>query len=180
MNRLKSFAISFVSRFLAVFILSSFAVTLLPLAGTSARHSSMPCCAGKAEGHCDSGLTAPKPEPPPDNDPMCGLKSRSLTSQSLDAVTVVAEPIDHSDSSGAHESTGDAFKAASVEQQCQMECGACATATSRHKRQKSVAQSKTVIAPATTTTARLENRAPISSSNENWTRITPRGPPARG
>lgn len=178
-NRLRPFAIWLASRSLAVFLLSSFALTLLPLAGASARQSSMPCCAGKAEGHCDSGLTAPKPEPRPD-DPMCGLKSHALTSQSLDAVTVVAEPVHHSDSARAHESTGNAFKAASVEQQCQMECGACATATSRHKRQKSVLQAKNVIAPAATTVARLENRAPISSSNENWTRISPRGPPARG
>jgi hypothetical protein len=178
MNRLRSFTISLVSRFLAVFILSSFSVTLLPLAGTSA-NSSMPCCAGKVEGHCDSGLQAPKPVAPPD-DPMCGLKSQPLTSESLDAVTVVAEPAHHSDS---HESTDGAYRAftaASVDQQCHMECGACATATSRHKREKSVVQAKTTHAPAATDIARNENRTTVFSANENWTRISPRGPPARG
>jgi hypothetical protein len=175
MNRLRSFTISLVSRFLAVFLLSSFALTLLPLASTSAKHSSMPCCAGKAHGHCDSGLAAPKPVPPPD-DPMCGLKSQPLTAQSLDAVTVVSEPAHHSDS---HDSTGNAFKTASVDQQCHMECSACATATSRHKREKSVVQAKATHAPPATIIARVENRAPISSSNGNWTRINPRGPPAR-
>ena len=175
-NRLRSFTISFVSRFLAVVILSSFALTLLPLAGSSAK--SMPCCAGKADGHCDSGLATRKPvTPPPDDDPMCGLKSQPLTSDSLDAVTVVAETVHHSDS---HEPKGNAFKTASVHQPCHMECGACATATSRHKRQKTVVQAKTVIAPTTTTIARVEQHAPIFSSNQNWTRISPRGPPARG
>ena len=174
-NRLRRFTILLASRFLAVFILSSFALTLLPLASTSARHSSMPCCAGKAEGHCDSELKSPKPALPPD-DPMCGLKSLPLTSESLDAVTVVAEPV-HADS---HESTGDALKGASVQQQCHMDCGACANATSRHKRQKSVVQAKTIIAPASPITARVENRARLFSSNQNWTRISPRGPPARG
>ncbi len=171
MNRLRSFTISFVSRFLAVFIVSSFALTLLPLASAK----SMACCAGKAEGHCDSGLKAKKPAPPPD-DPMCGLKSQPLTSESLDAVTVVSETAQHADS---HESTGDAFKTASVHQRCHMDCGACATSASRHKRQKDAVQAKTTHAPQATTIARIENQAPISSSNEKWTQISPRGPPAR-
>jgi hypothetical protein len=173
MNRLRKFTISLVGRFLAVCILISFAVTLLPLA-TSA--SSMSCCLGKAEGHCDSGLKAHKPAPPPD-DPMCGLKSQPLTPESLDAITVEAESVHHHDSA---ESTGNAFKTASVQQHCHMECGACATSTSRHKREKSVVQAKTTQSPATTTIAHVENWAPIFSSNQNWTRISPRGPPARG
>lgn len=172
-NRLRKFTISLVGRFLAVFILSSFAVTLLPLAGSA---KSMSCCIGKAEGHCDSGLKAHKPAPPPD-DPMCGLKSQPLTAESLDAITVTAETVDHPDS---HEHKGNAFKTASVEQHCHMECGACATATSRHKREKTVAPAKTTYAPPTTTIARVENQAPTFSSNQNWTRISPRGPPARG
>ena len=177
-NRLRSFTISFVSRFLAVFILSSFALALLPVA-TSA--SSMPCCAGKAEGHCDSGLSARKAVPPPDkNDPMCGLKSQPLTSESLDAVTVVADPVDHAKSHESRESTGDAFKTPSVHQQCHMDCGACAISASRHKRQKDAVQAKTTHAPTATTIARFEPYAPISSSTENWTRISPRGPPSRG
>lgn len=174
-NRIRSFTISLVGRFLALLILSSFAVTLLPLANASA--NSMPCCAGKADGHCDSGLAAPKPALPPD-EPMCGLKtSQSLTAEALDAVTVVAEHAHHADS---HESEGNAFKTASVSKQCHMDCGACATSTSRHKRQKGVVPAKTTNAPAQTTIARVENHAPFFSSIEVWTRISPRGPPARG
>jgi len=173
MNRLRKFTISLVGRFLVVFILGSFAVALLPLA-TSA--SSMSCCIGKAAGHCDSGLKAHKPAPPPD-DPMCGLKAQPLTPESLDAVTVTAETVDHPDS---HEHKGNAFKTPSVQQHCQMECGACATATSRLKREKTVVQAKTSYAPLVTIIARVENQAPISSSNQKWTRISPRGPPARG
>ena len=157
MNRLRKFTISLVGRFLVVFILGSFAVTLLPLA-TSA--SSMSCCIGKAAGHCDSGL-----------------KAQPLTPESLDAVTVTAETVDHPDS---HEHKGNAFKTPSVQQHCQMECGACATATSRLKREKTVVQAKTSYAPLVTIIARVENQAPISSSNQKWTRISPRGPPARG
>ena len=175
-NRLRPFAISLASRFLALAIISSFAVTLLPLV-TSAQESTMPCCIGKTEGHCDSGLAAPK-APQPEPEPMCGLNSPAVLN--LDEVTVVAEPVHTHKSSATSSSESPAAESNAVEQQCQMECGACATATSRHKRQKSVVQAKTVIAPAATTIARVENRAPIYSSNENWTRISPRGPPARG
>ena len=175
MNRLRSFTISLVGRFLAVLIVSSFALTLLPLASSA---KSMPCCAGKADGHCDSGLAAKKPVPPPD-DPMCGLKSQPLTAESLDAVTVAAEPANHADSHESPESKRDAFKVPSVHQQCHLDCGACATAASRHK-QKDAVQPKTTHAPSATTVTRVEDRDIISSANENWTRISPRGPPARG
>ena len=176
-NRIRSFTISFVSRFLAVFILSSFAVTLLPLTGSSAQ--SMACCIGKLEGHCNSGLKAHKPAPPPpsDNDPMCGLKSQPLTAESLDAVTVTADPVQESE---AHDAKGNAFKHLSVGQHCHMDCGACATSASRHKRQKDAVPAKLTHAPATIAIAHVENWAPIFSSNQNWTRISPRGPPARG
>ena len=176
-NRIRSFTISLVSRFLAVFILSSFAVTLLPLAGSSAQ--SMSCCLGKAEGHCHSGLKVQKPAPPPpsDNDPMCGLKSQPLTAESLDAVTIVSDPVQDSET---HDAKGNAFKHLSVGQHCHMDCGACATSASRHKRQKDAVQTKLTHAPATTAIAQVENQAPIFSSNRNWTRISPRGPPARG
>src|SRR5687767_10588754 len=68
---LRSFAISFVSRFLAVLILSSFAVTQLPIVNSLAEESSMPCCAGESSEHCDSGLAKPKPRPLI-TEPMCG------------------------------------------------------------------------------------------------------------
>ena len=158
-NRLRSFTISFVSRFVAVIILSSFAVAQLPIVSTSAEESSMPCCAGKSAEHCDSGLTAPKPRPVI-TEPMCGL---DWTPPSAD-VQSVTDPV--------------AIDAASVEEECQMDCGACATITSRHKRQKSVITARaTYVAPATITT-RFTNSTVFHSSNENWTRINPRGPPA--
>jgi hypothetical protein len=176
-NRIRSFAISIASRFLALAIISSFAVTTLPLV-TSAEEPTMPCCVGKAEGHCDSGLTAPK-APQPEPEPMCGWTSPDVLN--LDEVTVAAEPVHHHShtSSAESSSTSPAAESNTVERQCQMDCGACATATSRHKREKSVVQAKSTHAPATTATARVENRAPIFSSNKQWTRISPRGPPSR-
>jgi len=178
-NRLRLFAISLASRFLALAIIGSFAVTTLPLV-TSAEESTMPCCIGKSEGHCESGLNAPKVSQPDPNDPMCGLTSPAAVD--LDEVTVTAEPVHthNHGSSATSSSTSPAAESDAVEQQCQMDCGACATATSRHKRQKSVVQAKSVNAPSATTTVRVEDRAPVVSSNENWTRISPRGPPARG
>ena len=162
-NRLRSFTISFVSRFIAVIILSSFAVALLPIVSTSAEESSMPCCAGKSD-HCDSGLTAPKP-PPVITEPMCGLDWTPPAAPSSTDGQPDADPV--------------AVEADSVEQECQMNCGACATVTSRHKRQKSIATARvTYVAPATIT-ARFDNATFLHPSNENWTRITPRGPPAR-
>ena len=176
-NRIRSFTISLVSRFLAVFILSTFAVTLLPLTGSSAQ--SMSCCIGKAEGHCDSGLKAHKPAPPPDNDPMCGVKSQPLTADSLDAVTVKADPVQDNEAE-AHDAKGNAFNHLSVGQHCHMDCGACATSASRQKRQKDAVQAKLTHAPAAIAIAHVENWAPVFSSNQKWTRISPRGPPARG
>lgn len=186
-NRLRFFTRKLVGRFLALLLLSSLALTSLPLANASA--TSMPCCAGKTHGHCDSGLAAKKPVPPPD-EPMCGLKnSQHLTAESLDAVTVVAET-DSNDSSllnaettSQHvhaESNSSRVTAESISKPCRMDCGACATATSRHQRQKTVALARTALAAPLATTTLVENSLPLFSSNQNWTRISPRGPPARG
>jgi hypothetical protein len=189
MNRLRSFTISLVGRLLALAIISSFAVTLLPLANTSAKHSLMSCCIGKAEGHCDSGLAAPRPALPPD-EPMCGVKSQSLTAESLDAVTVVADPINpesyHPSLLSAEttsrnadaESNASRITAESIDQPCRMDCGACATATTRQqKRQKSIVQARTAYQPPPASTTLFENWILLFSSNETWTRISPRGPP---
>jgi len=165
-HRLRSFTTYFVSRFLAVFILSSLAVTLLPIVSTSAEQSSMPCCAGKSAEHCDAGVTAPKPRPVI-TEPMCGLESIGLTwtpPSNEATVTLVADPV--------------AIESASIEQDCQMDCGACATVPSRHKRQKSLTQARAAHHTPSTTTLHVENVTSAYSSNENWTRINPRGPPA--
>lgn len=188
MNRVRSFTISLVARFVALLILSAVALTSIPLADSSA--SSMPCCAGKAHGHCESGIAAPKPPPPPD-EPMCGLKtSQSLTAESLDAVTVVAETdsdassLLNAEASSQHththaESTASHVSADSISKPCRMDCGACATATSRHQRQKTTLLARFADAAPSTATSLGENSTPLFSSNENWTRISPRGPPAR-
>jgi hypothetical protein len=176
-HRLRSFTISFVSRFLAVFILSSFAVTLLPIANSSAE-SSMPCCAGKSSEHCDSGLAAPKPRPVI-TEPMCGLdwtpppsndvhKTHSHDSSLLNAETQNANA----------ESDPSLATAESISQPCRMECASCATITSRHQRHKSIVLARTVdVAPPTTAT-QFETLKPLFLSNQFWVRINPRGPPS--
>jgi hypothetical protein len=174
-RRLRSFTIAFVSRFLAVFILSSFAATLVPIANTSAE--SMPCCAGKSSEHCDSGLAAPKPRPVI-TEPMCGLdwtpppsndvhKAHSHDSSLLSAET-------HDAKAQAHTSLA---TAESISQPCRMECAACATITSRHQRQKSIVLARTVdLAPPINAT-QFESRTPAFFSNQFWVQINPRGPP---
>lgn len=169
-NRLRSFTIFFVSRFLVLFILSSFAVTLLPIATTSADHSSMPCCAGKDEGHCDSGLLTPKPPPPPVDEPMCGLTP--LHSQSS-GVAETTSPHADVESNASQVSTAE-----SISEPCQMDCGACATVTTRNKRQKSLTLARIALHAPAITAAVFDNSTSFYSSNENWTRINPRGPPA--
>jgi hypothetical protein len=145
------------SRFLALLIISSFAVAVLPI-DTSAEES-MPCCAGKSAEHCDSGLTAPKPRPVI-TEPMCGL----TWSPPSAGVKPVTDPV--------------AVESTAVEQDCEMDCGACAAVASRHKQKDLVAERTTYHTPAPLT-ARFAGITPFYSSNENWTRINPRGPPAR-
>jgi hypothetical protein len=173
-NRLRSFTSSLVSRFFAVLILSSFAVALLPIVSASAEKSSMPCCAGKSAAHCDSGLTTHK-APAPEPEPMCGLTAPSVDH----AVTIVAEPVENETQTLAESpSTHPAAESASVEQPCPMSCGACTTAASREqKRQKDVVQAKAAHTSPSATTSRFETLSSLFSSNEKWTRISPRGPP---
>ena len=168
-NRLRSFTMFFVSRFFVLFILSSFALTLLPIATTSADHSSMPCCVGKEEGHCDSGLLTPKP-PPPVTEPMCGLPS--LHSQSSRIAETAST---HAD---AESNTSQVSAAESISEPCHMDCGACATVTTRNKRQKSLIHARITLHAPAITAAVFDNSISFYSSNENWTRINPRGPPA--
>ena len=168
-NRLRSFTMSFVSRFLALFILSSFLVTVLPVAGTSA-DSSMACCVGKEEGHCDSGLISPKPEPPPVTEPMCGLPSVPGQSSRLAETTSPQTDVESNSSRVS--------AAESISETCRMDCGACATVTTRNKRQKSLTHSRTTLSAPVNKATVSYNSTLFYSSNENWTRINPRGPPS--
>src|SRR5215210_4355014 len=54
--------------------------------------NAMPCCTGKAAGHCESGISAKK-VPPPTSEPMCGLKDGRLED---DGITIVAESVPES------------------------------------------------------------------------------------
>src|SRR5215217_7008148 len=72
---------------IAILVALSFLTTLVPIAGASAgKSNAMPCCVGKAAGHCDSGLVAKSPQP---KEPMCGLHTDVGED---DGITIVAEP----------------------------------------------------------------------------------------
>lgn len=174
-DRLRSIAIKLASRFLLLVILSSFAGSFLPLA--TAEESTMACCVGKAEGHCDAALTAPKvPQPKPE--PMCGMDSASSVVLNLDEVTVDVQPVHtHKSSVTTSFAKSPAAESNTVEKQCQMDCGACATATSRHKRESTI-QTRTVHISPVTATVRFEITTSVYSSNKYRTQISPRGPPS--
>lgn len=162
------------SRLIAITIALSFVAMLLPIAGASANKSNtMPCCVGKAAGHCDSGLTAKKlPEP---EEPMCGLHTDDSED---DGVTIVAEP-SQTESHHASESTGTAAESASLSEPCQMDCGACATVSTRQqKRERGVGQPAIYQISPLTSLSNYDNLTVFFSSNENWEQTSPRGPPA--
>ena len=140
----------------------------------------MPCCAGKAAGHCESGIAAKK-VPPPAPEPMCGLHGATLES---DGITIVAEPVaesPHSHSQTAESSSSQpAAESASLSSPCHMDCGACATAGSRQqKRERSIVLSSTYQTASVTTSSKYEDESLLLSSSDNWPRAVPRGPPAR-
>ena len=167
-NRVRSFAMLFVSRFLAVLILSSFALTQLPIVNSSAEE--MPCCAGKSSEHCDSGLAKPKPRPVI-TEPMCGLPQSAVPQKTLLNAETTSQHV-HAESNTSR------VTAESLGKPCRMDCGACATAVSRQARDKSVIHSRTTQTTPSTIVARYNSQATIYSSNENWTRTSPRGPPS--
>lgn len=140
--------------------------------------NTMPCCVGKAAGHCESGIAAKKVPPP--QEPMCGLEEPARDD---DAITIVAEPItesSHSHSQLAGSSSAQpAVTSASLSSPCHMDCGTCATSTSRQqKRERSVIMSQTYAAASPTTSSKYEDQSLLLSSNDNWPRTIPRGPPA--
>lgn len=159
-----------------LFVALSFIAPLLPIANASS--DTMPCCAGKA-GHCDSGI-APKRVPRPISEPMCGLKGATMES---DGITIVAEPI-HTKPQHAHSSavgsssSSTAAGPASLSKPCHMDCGACATGSSRQqKRERGVVPASAERTASLTTLLHFENQPLFFSSNEDWDRISPRGPP---
>ena len=135
------------------FVASSFLAPLVPIAG-AALGETMPCCAGKAAGHCDSG--------------------RDNSAAADDANTIVAEPLhNHAKPS----SSGPAAESLSVKHPCGMDC-TCATSSSRQQR-----RDPSIVAPITSVNgsvvahARVETSLISVSSNENRKQTSPRGPP---
>lgn len=156
--------------FLCFFVALSFVVPLLPVATASS--DTMPCCAGKA--HCDSGI-APKRVLPPISEPMCGLKDATMED---DGITIVAEPVHTAQHSHSSSSSGPAAESASISQPCHMDCGACATSLSRQqKRERGVVLSSAARTQSPALLLQFETQPLFFSSNEDWDRISPRGPP---
>jgi hypothetical protein len=167
-------------RVVAITIALSFIAMLLPIASASSdKSSTMACCAGKTAGHCDSGLAAKKPQPPPE--PMCGLATAETES---DGITIVAEPSPteshHSHSQTAEtDSSSSAAESTSLRQPCHMDCGACATsATRQQKRERGAVQPLTDQSLSLTTLSHYENSSVLFSSSEEWEQTSPRGPPS--
>jgi hypothetical protein len=110
---------------------------------------------------------------------MCGQDSSELED---DGITIVAEPSSHETHHSQNAETTSSYPAAeslSLSQPCQMDCGACTSAASRQqKREKVIAQARTRHASISGMISYLENPPHFFSSNEDWSRINPRGPPA--
>ena len=168
-------------RIVALAIALSFIATLVPIASASRdKSNTMPCCVVNTAGHCDSGLT-PKKIRKPTSEPMCGLDNSESED---DLITIVAEPAHseshHSQSLSAETSSSSAAaQATALSQTCRMDCGACASVSSRQqKREKGIAQTRLRYASPLSAISRFENLLLDFLSNENWPRINPRGPPA--
>ena len=181
------------SPFIAILVAVSFFAVLVPIVRASRDKSGvMACCVGKEAGHCDSGLTAHRPPPPPKPEPLCGL-----TPQNLDAITIVAEPTNSQTSQDSAESTSQAgadsqagaqtkanaelkprVESASLSRPCPMNCGVCTASTSRlQKRQKDVVQARTFYVSAFGSVTSFRELSRPFSSSESWTSIHLRGPP---
>lgn len=159
---------------LCFFVSLSFFAALAPIGSTA--NDTMPCCAGQA-GHCDSGIPAAKITPPPE--PMCGLDNSAIED---DGITIVAEPSHkqpHDFFSQTAETTSHAAESNSLSKPCQMECGTCATSSTRQqRRERGVLHPATYHNPSVTVHSRFQSQPLSFSSNEDWEQTSPRGPPA--
>ena len=163
------------SRLIAITIAMSFLAMLLPIAIASANNTKA-CCLGKEAGHCESGIaaeTVPEPEP----EPMCGLTDPHADD---DEITIVAEPVKHDSHHSAE--TSSSFPAAesrSVGRPCEMDCCACAVASSRRqKRDDASAEFIARLLSPSTKPRQFESASLSFSSNADWKQTSPRGPPA--
>lgn len=161
------------SRLIAITIAMSFLAMLLPIAIASANNT-MACCLGKTAGHCESGIAAEKvPEPEPE--PMCGLTNPHAD----DEITIVAEPVKHNSPHSAEtSSTSPAAESLSLSRPCEMDCCACAVASSRRQRRDDASAEfiARLLSPLTTA-SQFESVSLSFSSNADWEQTSPRGPP---
>ena len=159
---------------LCLFVALSFFATLLPVA--SASSETMPCCVGKASGHCESGIAAKVPAPKPE--PMCGLDNSEFED---DEITIVAET-SHHQSHESHSQTAEtsshAAESNALSAPCQMECGACAASSTQQRRERVILRTAASHDPSLIIHSRFENQPFSFSSNEDWEQTSPRGPPA--
>ena len=162
------------SQLIAIAIAMSFVATLLPIAVASATNT-MACCVGKTAGHCESGITAEK-VPDPEPEPMCGLTDPHAAD---DEITIVAEPVNHeSHHSAETTSSSPAAETKSLGRPCEMDCCACAVASSRKQRRDDASAEfiARLLSPSTTA-SQFESVSLSFSSNEDWKQTSPRGPP---
>lgn len=163
------------SRLIAITIAMSFLAMLLPIAIASATNT-MACCIGKEAGHCESGIaaeTVPEPEP----EPMCGLSNPHADD---DEITIVAEPVKHESHHSAEISSSEpAAESLSLGRPCEMDCCACAVASSRRQRRDDASAEfiARLLSPSTTA-SQFESVSLSFSSNADWEQTSPRGPPA--
>lgn len=171
------------SRFVALTIVLSFIAMLLPIAIASANKSStMPCCVGKEAGHCDSGIPAPKVSLP-ETEPMCGLTTAASED---DGITIVAKPSHphHSQSQTAESglnaeqsSSESAAESITNSQPCNTDCCACVSGLARNMRDRGPAQMDLRHSLTARNLSRFEESPRLFSSNGNWEKTSPRGPP---
>lgn len=163
------------NRLIAITIAMSFLAMLLPIAVASATNT-MACCTGKTAGHCESEIAAEKvPEPEPE--PMCGLTDPHADG---DEITIVAAPAtNESHHSAETSSSGPAAESLSLARPCEMDCCACAVASSRRQRRDdgSAEFIARLLSPGTTR-SQFESVSLSFSSNVDWEQTSPRGPPA--
>jgi hypothetical protein len=162
------------SQLIAIAIAVSFLAMLLPIAVASATNT-MACCIGKTAGHCESGIAAEKvPEPEPE--PMCGLSDPHGED---DEITIVAEPVKHESHYSAETSSSSrAAETLSLSRPCEMDCCACAVASSRRQRRDDAsAEFIARLLWPSLTASQFESVSLSFSSNEDWEQTSPRGPP---
>lgn len=161
------------SRLIAITIVTSFLAVLLPVISASANSNTMACCVGKTAGHCESGIAAEKvPEPEPE--PMCGLTNPHAED---DGITIVAEPENKPHHAETTSSSNPAVESTSVGRPCEMDCCACAVASSRRPRRDDGAEFIAWLLAPLATASQFESVSLSFSSNEDWKHTSPRGPP---